>query len=1035
MEFLIDAVDGSLIDYSFFVDDNQLVDVQKRRNVLLYNALFLKRSSFHSAKSAQVPRAVPKPNALHAVQLDRSMEKLKEYRLQFSNLESLVRMRVRQGFVIEKIQFTEEPVIMDYRGDFQNFNFRAEFKSVTMKFMLRPNVEIEYAIRISKNVTSGDGIDTNDDDYEKQRASTPHELSSYKLRRGSYDYQYVQHSRHHSDLGNFNYPQLDNQSQITVRIFSHGPAIFQDKFRMYKKKHPGNAPSPLPTSTSLGNLNSVHTTALEFSIYSSLMSFVHGIIADDKLTDQLHNAEKCGLSTNLQLRSSALSPLVQLRERQSYSPLFDEINIIVQLPSDAPPYIKYESAGENLVQHLLQSPTVGAPPPITANDIRYQHAHGMLRHLLDKNWSSARIGEDFYIKFPPQHNNDVTVMMMMTEETAPVETPSSEEEKSPGGFSLLRVYWHTHAIVELKMLFFNVVAGIRSEMIGNFKQLIRQIKNITPLHKPVLCSVLSKIPRVTDEEITFPKQVATPPHYTDYMFHNRWVWPVAATETSTITNSIMSVMFAQRLREGFSLISFGNTTVFLKTITIEKSESTGDIPSPRSISSSAETTKLFLFYCVHMPHKCKQIITEMWLEPQTGRITFDDFYIISDDIRDEVQDWIMTIDTEIVSLFKTFDIIQNACKNNQSTSLPVVLKTEETHDIQDPDLANVPFNIVGVYERSYKQPVTFNIYTIRGEVEETQKLTVLNANKKMFDRLVRIIALMNDIEIPLDQVPFEFFKDLGTVELGGKYRCFARNVVIHGESTTNRSMMRKRFVLTIVSSITPSNGSVDILVCECNENDLAALSSLSRSAVDDPVTQYLFGDHNALARSSSRGSSTALSSTSSSEFPSDIPTTSTPRMSPDSYHYFDFLLNMHSYSYAYGVYKSLQTKEYVSKQSIVMAVESCFEYRDDIDLTEFFEAILLSRDYFFKTVDKRGKSPYEEMNEYFRYVINKYFDSVPGSEYHYYFNDFQNDKQQLAQPSNQSRSRSNPGVVVVNALPNVVMPGRKLSGSFSNRSA
>lgn len=1136
MEFLIDAVDGFFIDYSFFKDPSReemisfslvgkyyggvVNDIRspseqeqqelqmitnKKRISLLHSALFLKRSSVQVTRLAKsygaIARPIPRPNngnLIHAVQTDRTVEKLKEYRLLFPDIETLLRMRVRQGFVIEGIQYTEEAPVMDYRGGLMDtYTIRPEIKSVRLRFMLRPNVDIEYTIRVTKAVPTDISVKgsqsmlegENEFNDSNKRATAPHELSSYKLRRGSYDYQYVQHSRHSSDHNTLAYSQLDqmsSQNHINIKIFSNASSIFQEKFRTYKKKYPNNTPPlVLPATVNstllIGTAGvSIPTTASEYATYTSLINFVQGIVADDKMAQQLHNAAISGLSTNLQLRSSVLAPLIQLKERISYSPLFEEVSLAVQLPSDAPPYMKYEQTGEILVQSLIQrrlgtsgntvpntatsgqnvsntvSSNIPTPPPSTANDMRYQHALAMLRHLCEKGWATSRISDDFYIKFPPQQNSDVTMMMMMggmdietsTNGTGALiavgDLPSSETIISVGGengftssgFSLLRVVWHTYTIVELKLLFFNLNATARAQMVGNLKQMLRQIKNVTILHRPVLCSVLEKMPHVHDDEINNGKQ-SLHPHYTQYAWHKKWLWSITSEDNnSNIRNSIMSVLFAQRLREGFSLVSLDDSTVFLKELFIEKNEPIlTENSSPGNSSSGSDATKMFLFYCIHLIRKWNQIRTEVWLEPQTGRVTFDNFYINEEDLRNEVFDWLTSIDTEIMSIFKTFDIIYHACKSNQSTSVPTMLKMEE----QGPDVETIPFNIIGIYEHSYKQPVTFNAYTARKNQEEVQKLTVQNANKKMFDRLVRIIAVLNDVEVPLDQVPGEVFGELGLNDPNSKYRCFVR-IVTNGESSSsNRSIMRRRIVLTIISISFPMSNSINILVCECNENDLASLSSQSRSATDDPVTQFIFGDHNAMVRSSSRGSNNTLTSVESGDVLPSVGCTST-RMSPDSYHYFDFLLNMHSYSYAYGVYKNLQNKEYVSRQSVVMAVESCYEYREEIDLTEFFEAILLSRDYFFKIVDKRSKSPYEEMNEYFNHVIHKYFENIPGSDYHYYFNDFLNERQQTQgtlPPRPNRGAGSTPPALSVNVAPNStsVGPVRKLSSGVAKLSS
>lgn len=117
-------------------------------------------------------------------------------------------------------------------------------------------------------------------------------------------------------------------------------------------------------------------------------------------------------------------------------------------------------------------------------------------------------------------------------------------------------------------------------------------------------------------------------------------------------------------------------------------------------------------------------------------------------------------DSDIISLFHTFDEIYKLCKNisDESSEKMIVLNDSEIEDFKEKDLTvciiffliinskPIKYNISGLWKRGVRQKVSFDIY----ENKDSKQM-----NKELFKRLDNFIKMMNFVQIPLTKIPWK----------------------------------------------------------------------------------------------------------------------------------------------------------------------------------------------------------------------------------------------------------------------------------------
>src|SRR5690606_29200720 len=186
IEFVIQAVDGTLIEWSFFNEvklENtnvnpptnsdfgnflfkQTTDQQeqfqllketilRKQTALIHNALFFKRSAIkiNTYSPQEITPLISKFTHLERQSKDREGmvsglssrvgTKLKEYTISSIELPTLLKLRVKEGFEIHELNLAELEGI----------------KSVELKLKFRPHIEIDYVVKVLSSTEHTDELD------------------------------------------------------------------------------------------------------------------------------------------------------------------------------------------------------------------------------------------------------------------------------------------------------------------------------------------------------------------------------------------------------------------------------------------------------------------------------------------------------------------------------------------------------------------------------------------------------------------------------------------------------------------------------------------------------------------------------------------------------------------------------------------------------------------------------------------------------------------------------------------------------------
>ena len=161
------------------------------------------------------------------------------------------------------------------------------------------------------------------------------------------------------------------------------------------------------------------------------------------------------------------------------------------------------------------------------------------------------------------------------------------------------------------------------------------------------------------------------PNYVSFLHHERMLWDL--TDVEDVIIPMLSLIFSQRNMEGFTALSYNHTPLFYRIIEMKT------IKNDLEISFSKETqkkgkeflVKSFLFYNVHYLEKSQKLIIELFMEPQDGYIRSNEKNIKTREIFEQIQEYLKSVDTDIISAFLTFNLIKNACLDKNKKILEV----------------------------------------------------------------------------------------------------------------------------------------------------------------------------------------------------------------------------------------------------------------------------------------------------------------------------------------------------------------------------
>ncbi|EFC40819.1 hypothetical protein NAEGRDRAFT_58984 [Naegleria gruberi] len=724
-----------------------------------------------------------------------------------------------------------------------------------------------------------------------------------------------------SNFTNFALTKLKNfKIVVTITAFMHKSN--QERFKMYLKKK-----------------------NKELSFFKSVQDFIQKINIEDVLLEQYHNlADNCSCTNRTPIRKLDLSNINFEHEKDF---LFDRQTLMLSPHNDE----QHLHRSDSIIQKILTQIQSGTTEITTV-----QNHISILRSLCDNSWSSTKISDDFYILFLSEQ--DSTCYLYESVDDTSLLSMEEKDSCVSSGFCLLKLLSNFNSPIEIQFQFFNVSSFTISRIIRQFKEKITRTFHQKGISANFYVSehfpdIASRLPNCREDESQYNQSLySAPPHYTSYMKHKNWVWSVGGRLNVA---GILSSIFSQRFSEGFSLVSSKQSIVFVKELEMMK----------RNAFNDAEyLSKLLVFYCIHILKKEKKLITELWIEPQSGYVTHSSG-ALSDSSQfytDLCDNWFYNLDLQIISLFSTFECVVTACKSGKGNNNNIAVFQAEKNNLP------TPFNLKGIVDRSEKQDLQFKVFKISSESES--ELCKKN-NILLYDRLIKFLSNINDVELNIDRIP---------LNLNTKSRCFARVFETVG------SERQKDFILTIVpAQVNGEELNFNIIVCECNEDQLLNIENLKRNEAIEKLVCSKNGPLNVKAHPMLMHEEEQAFSSSAS--------------------YCDFVTNLHSYSLSYGVYKHLNQKLLVDRENIVSAVESCYEYREEIDLSEFFEAILLARSYFFEK-GENGISPCESMAASFKAIIEKYFDDIRGTKYHYYLRE-----SSIPKTKNQTTTTTNPKIL------------------------
>ncbi|KAF0982627.1 hypothetical protein FDP41_011557 [Naegleria fowleri] len=872
IESLVTCTDGVYIDFDYISNSDNEINEKKKTKALQYN-LLLKSPSIMIADNESLILSANEGSIFPSIPSDSIKKDIRKNFFEYDVLTYTLSMTSVDPILKKRatqgfrITDIKYSTPIDKLSKFKAEDEKLDLKYVKMSMLYRRNVEIIYKVHIER---SGPGMEEQDLDVLTSNNFTGFGISKSNKAKIS----------------------------VTITVFMHKNNL--EKFKTFLKKR----------------------TKEPFLKY--LQEYIQSINIEDVLIEQYFNlSENCSGLNRSSIRKMDIPNINFEHEREFF---FETQKLALCFNTDENIF-----KSDTTIQKILSTAQMGTndASPTVQNNV------ALFKSFCENAWCSTKVSDDIFILFISEQ--DHTCYMYDTVHDTSLLTMEEKDTSVSCGFCLLKIVKSYTSIVELKFQFFNVSSFTIFRVLRHFKEQSLKLfyqRNIHAhfIENTAFSEIVARLPICKDDETQYLQSLFShPPHFTSYLKHKNWIWPLGGRLNVA---AILSCLFAQRLNEGFSLVNTRQSVVFVKELEITKIN---------YFSNTDFLSKLILFYCIHILKKEKKLITEVWIEPQSGYVTYTNGMQVDSNqlCTDLCENWFYNLDLQIISLFSTFDSIVAACKSGKGNNNSITLFQPEKPGTV------TPFNLKGIFERSERQSLKFKVFKFVTHTDTDTEIAK-KSNIALYDRLLKILCNINDVEISIDKIP---------LNLDMKSRCFARTFENVG------SDKQKDFLITIVPShVTGEEKDFTVIVCVCTEDQLLFVDKLKRNENMEHVvcSKYSSIVHRHPALTHDEEHALASSAT-----------------------YCDFVTNLHAYSFTYGVYKYLNQKLTIDRESIVSAVESCYEYREEIDLTEFFEAILLSRNYFFEKSENET-TPCENMVNSFKTIIEKYFEEIRGTKYHFY---------------------------------------------------
>eukprot|EP01080_Neovahlkampfia_damariscottae_P002539 gene2539-3501_t len=684
---------------------------------------------------------------------------------------------------------------------------------------------------------------------------------------------------------------------INIEVTLHAPKVFIESFLEFKKQY-------VPGSKNEKDVN------------SNIMQYVLSISYAD------HAVVKC--------RQISSSDLYSISMNMDYLKFMAEISnkkgdyfreeSIVCIVHEFPKNTQYQQIGDLLVKDLY-----------VGNKISQKNEYEViLSKMIERVTSTTKVKKNLYLAILPDSEEDLDSLERI-------------DDYDYDGFCLIRIEWISTTLAKIKLWFYNVPSPHRIVFTTNVSDALKDcsFNNSTKINhdavytfsaNPVISKIIVRLPYSNDTLEAYYKHLyMKKPNYVSFLHHERMLWDL--TDVEDVIIPMLSLIFSQRNLEGFTALSYNHTPLFYRIIEMRS------IKNELEISFSKETqkkgnevvVKSFLFYNVHYLAKSQKLIIELFMEPQDGFIRSNGKNIKTRVIFEQIQEYLKSVDTDIISAFLTFNIIKNACldKNKKILDVEHFASTKIKSNV-------IPFQIDKIYNRGNTKKIEFKKYS----KQNTDKEDLKEENEQLFNRLNYLVSQLNSLEIPLNFLPWDKNKSAKDV------LCYAK--VYHHDS----------ILLTFLPKM--EENSIIMYICECQQSSLSSLDSLSTSSIQDSLFN----------RKKSMGE--------------DYFDT----LEEGTLTYINFIKAYHQYSYSYGVYSLLQGKKTPNLGIFKNSVEACVEYTIEIDLSEFLEIIYTTKGTFFKNRGKTdNSSPYAEAKQNFDGILNRYFKLVPGIDYYFVLNE------------------------------------------------
>nr|CAH7745694.1 unnamed protein product [Callosobruchus chinensis] len=279
-----------------------------------------------------------------------------------------------------------------------------------------------------------------------------------------------------------------------------------------------------------------------------------------------------------------------------------------------------------------------------------------------------------------------------------------------------------------------------------------------------------------------------------YLFHKRWIWSATLQANSKLPDNsisrILSTLTSMRLREGYS---FAHSSSGIITMVIELSmeptatcivqyvlfpphcwlgddiHSGSDEDNEQSSESEAEL----------------QIVTEVWIEPQYGKVVPNNPRIsyIDNKAYYEIADAICMVDSQCISSLLTMEHLSLMCQekcddefnvsgtfsNNQSTvsrkfhsrrnsknnhlDSPSSKSRSHLYPITSPRIEHMPFKFdpISILPVCQQTELTFSMFIEAREETYVAEHSADKANVLLLENILEHLALIHDQELELDK--------------------------------------------------------------------------------------------------------------------------------------------------------------------------------------------------------------------------------------------------------------------------------------------